>query len=172
MCIKFRLTVIFVVLTLFACTDTTPSAPMCRAVAQPTHTEKSAACIIKVQDKVVLIGHRLSGRLDFPGGGRNNDEALPCTAHREVWEETGFNVLVGPKLTVTDNGMALFACQGGEDLANLPTTFSPPAWAKVEVEYLKKVDPFLISHNALRFSEDLLPLRDGFTAHTMKEHNP
>lgn len=121
---------------------------------------------------MLLVAHRLTGRLDFPGGGKGDDESLACTAHREVWEETGFNVLVGPKLAVTENGMALFACQAGDDLASLPDSFPAPPWAQVEVEGLTKVDPFLIDHKALRFSQDLLPLRDAFTAYTMKGHNP
>ena len=73
-------------------------------------TPIAAACLIKTKDKVLLVKHRLSGKLDFPGGGLHENETVACTAHRETWEETGFNVEVTQYLSTTPNGLVIFGC--------------------------------------------------------------
>ena len=110
----------------------------------------------------MLIRHRLTGKLDFPAGGRNEGESLQCTAHREAWEETGFNVEVGEQLATTASGMPIFNCIADESLARLPATFDAPDWAALEVIQLEKSDPFLLNKGALRFPDDLIPLRDAY----------
>ena len=182
--IKIRLSAIFVILTLFSCADSTPSAPTCRTLNPVSNVEntaasspQAAACIIRVQDSLLLIEHRGSGKLDFPGGTQQPNEPLPCTAHRETWEETGLNVLVGPKLSVTTNGLALYACHTNAGIDTLPSNFAAPPWAKIEVKGLKKVAPFSLTHSQLRFADDLIPLRDAFAAYSQyetqfKAHNP
>lgn len=162
MSIHFRLSSILVVLTLFGCTKTVPEAPFCRSTNNDEHTQGAAACIIKVQSKALLIKHRLSNRLDFPGGGKRDGESLVCAAHRETWEETGFNVEVGEKLAVTQNGLALFECTLNAGVEHLPDVFDAPPWAKLEVIELVQADPFLLTHIELRFPDDLIAFRDSF----------
>lgn len=168
MCFTFRLSSIFVVLTLFSCTESTPSQPVCRvASATPTHTthsETAAACIIKVQNEALLIHHRVSNRLDFPGGKQEGSETLACTAHRKAWETTGFNVEVGDKLAVTPHGVALFGCELNAGIESLPASFAPPQWAKLAVIAVVKTDPFLLQHDDLRYPDELIPFLNGFTA--------
>lgn len=159
------LTAFFVVLTLFGCTPSSPSAPFCRTAAESLTVDSSttgAACLIRTENSVLLIRHRLTGKLDFPAGGRNEGESLQCTAHREAWEETGFNVEVGEQLATTASGMPIFNCTADESLARLPATFDAPDWAALEVIQLEKTDPFLLNKNALRFADDLIPLRDAY----------
>ncbi|WP_032095712.1 MULTISPECIES: NUDIX hydrolase [unclassified Alteromonas] len=170
----FRLSPILAVLTLLGCSQHSPSDPLCRQSAllesqavdqrQNNNDTQAAACLIKTQDKAVLIRHRLSGKLDFPGGGVNEGESLSCAAHRETWEETGFNVLVRKQLGKTSNGLALFACDLDAGIDLLPEHFSPPSWAALEVIAIEKVDPFLLNHKSLRYADDLISLRDGFIA--------
>ncbi|NDW21855.1 NUDIX domain-containing protein [Alteromonas hispanica] len=172
----FRLSAILALLTLFACSDSTPSQPACRQstqlsteTAQPqnnTVNSNAAACLVKIQNKVLLIRHRLTGKLDFPGGGVDKDESLSCAAHRETWEETGFNVFVRKHLLTTRRGLSVFACDLDAGVGAFPDNFSPPAWAKIEVTAVEKIDPFVIEHNAMRFPDDLVSLRDGFIAFT------
>ena len=133
-------------------------------------TPKAAACLIKGSGKVLLIKHRLSGKLDFPGGTWNESESLACTAHRETWEETGFNVEVKTYLSTTSNGLVIFGCVLSEGIETLPNNFDAPQWAKVEVAKLVKIDPFMLDHDALRFADDLIPLRDGYTQFDIKQH--
>lgn len=157
-----RLSVIFAVLTILGCSREAPSPPMCRASSNYSGNEENAACLIRTDDKILLIRHRLSGKLDMPGGGKRDDESLACAAHRETWEETGFNVSVGEPLGRTPNGMMLFNCREHANLAALPDEFSPPDWARLEVISLHKVKPFELEHDELRYANDLIPLRDGF----------
>lgn len=181
MVILFRLSAIFAVLTLFACSQSTPSSPMCRVSdalsSENVHAEINAqaspvgaACLIKTEGKVLLVEHRLSGKLDFPGGGLVESESLACTAHRETWEETGFNVEVKEYLSTTANGLVIFGCHVDAGIEKLPNTFDAPPWAKIEVIRLVKADPFMLDHDALRYADDLIPLRDGYTQFVIKQH--
>ena len=137
--------------------------------AQEIATAKGAACIIESQEKVVLIRHRLTGKLDFPGGGFSGDNSTACTAHRETWEETGFNVSVETYLAKTNNGLLLFGCDLDAGIDTLPDVFEPPPWATIEVSAIEKVDPFLIDHQDLRFEDDLILLRDSFISFDAKK---
>lgn len=174
MCNFFHLSALFAVLTLFSCSGSVPSAPVCRVsdelsakldvlLQNSPSVSTAAACLIKVNGKVLLIKHRLSNKLDFPGGGQGDNETLACTAHRETWEETGFNVEVSQYLTTTKSGLALFGCALEAGIDELPDAFDAPPWAKVEVKGLVKVDPFSIDEKSMRFADELIPLRDGYT---------
>lgn len=172
----FRLSAILAVLPLFSCTPSSPEDPACRvsdsllskSAEFAAFEYEAAACIVKTENKVLMIRHRLSGKLDFPGGGRSNSEnsalSAACTAHRETWEETGFNVEVHQFLGTTKSGLLLFGCNLEAGLNTLPDVFDAPPWARLEVMSLEKIDPFLIDHKVLRFSDDLVPLRDGYIA--------
>ncbi|MDB2331075.1 NUDIX hydrolase [Alteromonas sp.] len=164
--INFRLSFILVVLTLLGCDSEPPSQPACRSAQQldefVSSTSRAAGCVIATDGKMLFVTHRLSGKLDIPGGGQNDDEALACTAHRETWEETGFNVEVRHVVGTTSNGMTLFSCHLDAGIAKLPDAFAPPPWGKIEISSLQKHDPFLLSHEALRFPDDLIPFRDAF----------
>ncbi len=175
-----RLSAILAVLTLFSCSPSIPSTPYCR-VSDVLQGELSnsnnsqfndffaAACLIKTQNDVLLIRHRLSGKLDFPGGGRKDNESAACTAHRETWEEIGLNVEIQQFLGTTSNGLLLFGCHTQAGVASLPNRFEPPSWATLEVDTIEKADPFLLRHNAMRFPDDLIPLRDGYVAYKTKK---
>ncbi|MBJ2128177.1 NUDIX hydrolase [Alteromonas sp. IB21] len=177
----FHLSALFAVLTLFSCTGSEPSKPMCRfssevlarldALQTNSASEvTAAACLIKVDKKVLLIRHRLSNKLDFPGGGLANSESPACAAHRETWEETGFNVEVSQYLATTKNGLALFGCALDAGVETFPDAFDAPPWAKLEVKGLEKVDPFSIDEKSMRFADDLIPLRDGYTQFVINQH--
>ena len=181
MVILFRLSAIFAVLTLFACSQSSPSAPFCRVsdrlLTQENYIRENAqatlvaaACLIKTNNKVLLVEHRLSGKLDFPGGGLLEHESVACTAHRETWEETGFNVEVTKYLSTTPNGLAIFGCDLDAGIETLPDAFEAPPWAKLEIIKLVKADPFTLDHDAMRFADDLIPLRDGYTQFDITQH--
>ena len=181
MIILFRLSAIFAVLTLFACSQSSPNAPVCRVsdtlLSQENQVDENrstaliaAACLIKTNSKVLLVEHRLSGKLDFPGGGLLENESVACTAHRETWEETGFNVEVTQYLSTTPNGLAIFGCDLDAGIEALPDAFDAPPWAKLEIKKLVKADPFTLDHDAMRFADDLIPLRDGYTQFDITQH--
>ena len=47
-------------------------------------------------------------------------------------------------------------------MAALAEQVPAPGWAKIEVIELIRVNPFEITDEALRFNDDLIPLRDAF----------
>ncbi len=64
-----------------------------------------ASAVIMRDDAVLLIGYDLndgSGHYNFPGGGVEAGEGLHEAVQREVWEEAGAEVEVGPLLFVTE----------------------------------------------------------------------
>lgn len=166
---RARLTAIICVLTFFGCQPLTPSAPSCRvsdkdSAQTPINEVKAAACLIRLDSTVLMVKHRLSGKLDFPAGGIQDNESARCAAHRETWEETGFNTEVGRLLTYSASGMPVFLCRGEPSMQSLASEVGAPGWAKPEVTGLIRVNPFDIDADALRFKDDLLPLRDAFVA--------
>jgi len=101
---------------LAGCAETPPCA-----VDPPTAEELrvNGACLIMAEDRVLTIRHRRSGKYDLPGGRRLATETAQCTAHRETWEETGLEVIVGRRVS-TGVGSAIYECrvrqQVGEDI--------------------------------------------------------
>ena len=74
----------------------TVEAPACRV--DPEHVDErrtNSICIVRSGSRVLAIVNRLSGKLDLPGGRREGDETGQCTAHRELWEETGIDARTG-----------------------------------------------------------------------------
>ena len=65
----------------------------------------SAGAIVEHQGRVLLVNYQPPGGTDIwvaPGGGVNADETLEAAAAREVWEETGLRVRIGPLLCIED----------------------------------------------------------------------
>ena len=73
---------------------------------QPQNIRVGASAVIVRDGCVLLIGYDLddgSGfHYNFPGGGVEAGEGLRETVQREVWEEAGAEVEVGPLLCVTE----------------------------------------------------------------------
>jgi len=55
-------------------------------------------------------------------------------------------------------------------IETLPDAFDAPPWAKLEIKKLVKADPFTLDHDAMRFADDLIPLRDGYTQFDITQH--
>ncbi|WP_241264236.1 NUDIX domain-containing protein [Bowmanella dokdonensis] len=150
-------------LVLLACTVEPPAQPMCRVNEQAREaTPGNAACLIKIDKWLVTIGHRHSGRLDLPGGLSNGDESAQCTAHRETWEETGFNVEVGEYLGRNAEGFRFYQCQLQGNFGKEFMEFPVPEWASSEVSSIQLTDPYEIQLQDWRFEDELLQIRALF----------
>ncbi|MFG2989405.1 NUDIX domain-containing protein [Streptomyces sp. NPDC048257] len=70
----------------------------------PTHIRNSAKAVILHEGSVLLTRNIWDGREGhfLPGGGQEPGELLPDTVRREVREETGLTVNVGPLLWVLE----------------------------------------------------------------------
>ncbi|MBC3764852.1 NUDIX hydrolase [Neptunicella marina] len=148
--------------TLLGCTQAPPATPMCR-VAENTlqQTQGNAGCIVRIGSQLLTITHRLSGKLDIPGGTAQADESAQCTAHRETFEETGFNVEVGKKLGEKDD-FVFYACRLSGDFTGEITQFPVPEWAESEVSAISLQNPFALEHHQWRYSDELEQLRGMF----------
>ena len=108
-----------------------------------------AACAILDQDRLLVIRHLYSGKLDLPGGMARRSESARCTAQRETWEETGLRVTVLEPLPGLGN---VYRCAlvdprsaGGD----------PPLrwWSRGEVTDLRWVDPATLTAAQWRYGE-------------------
>lgn len=151
------------VLIVIGCTPDIPSAPICRIKAtQLDPHEGNAGCIIRVGQRVLTIKHKYTNKLDIPGGKSNDGESAQCTAHRETWEETGFNVEVGELLGQRENGFRFYQCQLDDDFGGEVTNFPVPEWSENEVKGIQLVEPFSTTHKDWRFPDQLTKYRSMF----------
>ncbi|GGO63940.1 hypothetical protein GCM10010982_02170 [Bowmanella pacifica] len=146
---------------------------MCRVKEQTKEaTPGNAACLIKIDKWLLTIGHRHSGKLDLPGGLSNGDESAQCTAHRETWEETGFNVEVGAFLGSNEAGFRFYACQLHGDFGSDIKEFPVPQWSRLEVSSIQLTDPFEIQSHDWRYEDELLQIRALFNQAGKTDEKP
>lgn len=164
---KFGLSRIFVtsycLIGIFSCSGEYPADPVCRVNSQYQESiQANAGCLIRVGNQLVTIGHRLSGKLDIPGGTQTGDESAQCTAHRETWQETGFNVEVGQLLGVQENGFRFYQCTLAGDFTGEIKQFPVPDWASTEVTAIELKDPFVTRDTDWRYPDELVEIRGMF----------
>ena len=75
-----------------------------------------------------------------------------------------------PNIYPPPNGLAIFGCDLDAGIETLPDAFDAPPWAKLEIKKLVKADPFTLDHDAMRFADDLILLRDGYTQFDITQH--
>jgi 8-oxo-dGTP pyrophosphatase MutT (NUDIX family) len=123
---------------LLSCSGCSFLHPDCDAQAQLQPAASSgAACVVIVEERLLVIRHRPSGRLDLPGGRSKPGESARCTAQRETWEETGLEVRVGEALGGRTD---VFRCT---PLDSISPASDPPLrwWSTVEASDVLWVDP-------------------------------
>ena len=118
----------------------TVEAPACRV--DPAFVDDrggNAICVVRNGTRVLATVNRASGKLDLPGGRREGDETAQCTAHRELFEETGFDATVG-RLLIDRNSTLLFDCRLPAS-PDAQRALSVPIWAHIEVAGIQWIDP-------------------------------
>lgn len=171
---RLFLTLLISMSCVISCSQDKPSQPMCRVIKD--HYENlsgNAGCVIRVGKDILALTHRASGKLDIPGGTSDGEqESAQCTAHRETWEETGFNVEVGQLLGSNDNGFRYYACTLDDDFGGEIQSFPVPEWASIEVKAIQLKNPFVTIPNDWRFPDQLIDMRDMFNQMgSEQEHN-
>ncbi|WP_435971908.1 NUDIX domain-containing protein [Streptomyces sp. Qhu_M48] len=92
----------------------------------PTRIRTSAKAVVLHEGSVLLTRNIWNGREGYflPGGGQETGELLPDAVRREVREETGLTVEVGPLLWVLEGWM------------ESPGPLAPENYHRVEVVFL------------------------------------
>ena len=136
---------------------------MCRV--NPEHNEDivgTAACLIRIQDQLLVILEHTSNKYTLPGGKSIKSESAQCTAHRQTWAKTGFNVLVGEYLATDNNGLRYYECTSGGNFVGQIQSFPVPEWAHANVEAIVLIDPFSSTQDEWLDHGQLILIRDMF----------
>ena len=110
----------------------------------------NAGCLIVQGDKVLLITHRWGGKLGVPGGTLEAGELAQCTAYRETREETGIEVVVGPRVRVMKNGFHLYRCYPA-DAQTVNAPLPVPESSRLEVSAMGWYSPAQLRKDDWRF---------------------
>ncbi|MBR9787132.1 MAG: NUDIX domain-containing protein [Vibrionaceae bacterium] len=85
-------------------------------VAEPSSEPvKGALCVVRADDKLVLVHEILTNRISLPGGTIIEGEPPRTAAQRETWEETGLVVTVGKELGRTETAV-FFDCVSDSEI--------------------------------------------------------
>ena len=68
---------------------------------------RGALCIVRNNDRILLVSEIVTGKLSLPGGTIENNENPRLAAQRETWEEAGLVVNVGSELLRTRTAVFL-----------------------------------------------------------------
>lgn len=144
------------------CTQPPPS-PTCR-IAKVSIADYAgpAGCLIRVQDTLLIIKNNSTGQYDVPFGEPISKESAQCTAHRNTWLQTGFNVEVDQLLGVTQSGIKLFSCTLSAGFTSEDGPIKPPNWADNDVQQIEFISPFDTRYDAWSQPDNHIMYRDGF----------
>ena len=152
-------------LLIAACSEAPPPSPTCRITQDFQATYNGpAACLIRVQNTLMVLAHSANGKYDLPKADSLSQEAAQCTAHRATWEQTGFNVEVDKLLGITKNGTHLFSCRLHSGFNAYDGPIDPPDWASPKAEQIVFIDPFDTRNDVWRYPDNLIMYRDGYVA--------
>ncbi|MGR5218380.1 bifunctional NUDIX hydrolase/phosphatase PAP2 family protein [Vibrio harveyi] len=135
---------------------------------------KGALCVVRADNKLVLIHEILTNKISLPGGTIIQGESPKLAAQRETWEETGLVVTVGEELGRTDTAV-FFDCVSDSDVIafsmtnkidgnELPIWFAPHYG--VEVASAMLVSPSNMSASLYRYPEQWKDVDEFYTRAT------
>ncbi|GGD48328.1 NUDIX domain-containing protein [Lacimicrobium alkaliphilum] len=136
---------------------------MCRVDAQQRQsTVGGAACLIKIDKWLVTTANRHAAGFDLPGGTPQGDESAQCTAHRNTWEQTGFNVEVGRHLGDTNSGLRVYECHLPPAFTAELKTYPVPGWADSAIRSIQLNNPYELGLHDWQRGDELIELREWF----------
>ncbi len=147
------------------------------ALAKPSSEGmKGALCVVKADNKLVLIHEILTNRISLPGGTIIEGESPKAAAQRETWEETGLVVTVGQELgrvdtavffdCVSDSEIIAFSMDNSMGGNQLPIWFAPHYG--VETASAMLLSPELLPESLYRYPEQWQEVVRKFDNATMQ----
>ncbi|MGC9494362.1 bifunctional NUDIX hydrolase/phosphatase PAP2 family protein, partial [Vibrio genomosp. F10] len=122
---------------------------------------RGALCMVKANEKVVLVNEILTQQISLPGGTIDPGEPPSLTAQRETWEETGLVVTVGDVLGYTNTAVIYDCISDSEIIAyeynneldgnTMPIWFAPHYG--IEVSSAMLLLPELLPNERYRYPE-------------------
>ncbi|MGJ8679698.1 hypothetical protein [Paraglaciecola sp.] len=163
--IQFTIALILAVFSLFtACSKDIPADPMCRIQAQQkTLPPAPAACLIKLNGKLLAIETLKEKTWSVPIEKQNKDQSAQCSAHQAAWNSTGLNVEIRELLFVSQNNTHYFACTANNPLGETEVQLPVPAWSKHKINKIQLVNPYETRPQDWSAAFDLVKIRDAFT---------
>ncbi|CAE6899553.1 COG0494 NTP pyrophosphohydrolases including oxidative damage repair enzymes [Vibrio sp. B1FLJ16] len=133
--------------------------------AEPTSEEDElygALCVVRADDKIVLVHEILTDKISLPGGSIGEGESPQAAAQRETWEETGLVVTVGKELgrmfkavfydCVSDSEIIAFSTINAMGGNELPVWFAPHYG--VETASAMLLQPKMLPSSLYRYPEE------------------
>jgi hypothetical protein len=136
---------------------------MCR-LAQTIATDPpgDAACLIRVDDRLLVLNLESDGKYTLPGGHSQLQQSAQCTAHHRTWMQTGFNVEVSQYLGSNTQGMRYYQCNLAGDFNGEISHFPVPDWAPLQISRIEFIDPFAIEEKKWHEEKQLTTIRAMF----------
>lgn len=128
--------------------------PPCRTALDEPDFSMAAGCLIRHDDRMLVVRHRGSGKLGFPAGFTRPMENAQCVAHRETFEETGLDVVVHGMVRQFGNGFTLYRCELLDSGAAEVDELKVPASGRSEVSQVLWVDPTSTEASDWRYPRD------------------
>lgn len=140
---------------------------------------KGALCVIKADNKIVLINEIITQKLSVPGGTVQTGEDPKLAAQRETWQETGIAVTVGNQLGQTKRAI-VYDCMTTSQILTyqhqnkvggyeLPVWFAPDYG--VEVSSATLINPDFLAAELYRFPDDWSLVKEMFSQATNQNIN-
>lgn len=124
---------------------------------------KGAACIIRADNKLVMVNEIITKKLSLPAGTVQPGEEPAIAAQRETWEETGLVVNIKGELGRSEKAI-FYDCVSESDIVsfqfnNIHDGFELPIWFAphygVEISSAMLVDPKNVPANEYRYPEQM-----------------
>lgn len=154
---------LLVILVLSACKPSLPPAPMCRQ--ESNHTENRAdfsSCLIVVDQLLLVLEDKGSGKFFLPGGHINGTESAQCGAHRHTWQLSGLNPLVSQELGSVGAHKVVFLCDLQNGFDGSMRRIVPPPWVDSSIGSIQLRNPFILTPQQWHNYEEFIQIRRLF----------
>lgn len=170
----FKISCFFtLIIVISACSKEPLPGPSCRVNANYMSSHQGqGACIVRIGKH--LLSLKLHNDVyNLPVSDIIPDQSAQCSAHHEMWLQTGLNVEVENVLGIQQNGTWLFGCKLDAGFDGTESAFSPAPWSKSSVKHISFIDPFSLDMHDWENVDQFIVVKDAFVAQgNYQKNNP